>query len=193
MLFQHICFCETSPTFRADVGALPSMHAHVLRYLAGHREPFATDSAFEWPLTCVGEPMGPHSSHLGESFPTVWTDVGLLARVDPHVTSQTSCCGETLGTLRALIWPLSCMGTYMLLQVVPVPKAPPTVGTHLWFLLAVPQLVVCQTFLGNKTLAALVALIGFVVIISLMQLQLADPRESLLTVPALETVVLAVR
>jgi len=44
----------------------------------------------------VGEPVGAHRAHLGESLPAIWANVRLLARVDPGVTPQSSCCGETL-------------------------------------------------------------------------------------------------
>lgn len=91
------------------------MHTHVNRHLVRHCKTFAAHSALEWPFSCVGEPVGAHCAHLGECLATVGANVGLLARVDPGVTPQSPCCGETLRTVSALVWPLSCVSAHVLL------------------------------------------------------------------------------
>lgn len=72
------------------------MHTHVNCHLVRHCESFATHCALERPFSSVGEPVGAHCTHLGERFTTVWANMRLLAGVDPGVTPQSSCCGETL-------------------------------------------------------------------------------------------------
>ena len=53
--------------------------------------------------------------------------------------------------------------------------------------------MVGEAFLRQETLATFLALVGFLVVNPLMVLELADPRECLVTVPAPEAMVGAVR
>lgn len=96
VLLQHTSIREGFPALRAHVRPLTCMHTHVNCYLVCHCETFATHCALEWPFPCVGEPVGAHCPHLGESLATIRANVRLLAGVNPGVTPQSSCCGETL-------------------------------------------------------------------------------------------------
>lgn len=80
----------------------------------------------------------------------------------------------------------------MLLQVVAVPEAAATDETALWSVIVVSQLVIGQAFFRQETLATFLTLIRFLMVNSLMVLQFADARESLITVSAPEAMVGAV-
>lgn len=95
----------------------------------------------------MGEPVGAHCTHLGESFTTVRTNMWLLSSVNPGVAPQASCGGETLGAVGALVWSLPCVCAHVLFQVVAVSEATPTHQTALWAVVVVAQLVVVETFL----------------------------------------------
>ncbi len=140
----------------------------------------------------MGEPVGAHCTHLGESLATIWANMWLLPGVNPGVTPQSSSCGETLRAVSALVRSLSCVSAHVLLQVVAVSEATATDETALRSVVVVAQLVVGQAFFRQETLATFLTLIGFLVVYSLMVLQLADARESLITVPAPEAMVGAV-
>lgn len=168
------------------------MHTHVNCHLVCHCKTFAAHCALEWPLSCVGEPVGAHCTHLGESLTTIWANMRLLASVHPGVTPQSSCCGETLRAVSALVRSLSCVSAHVLLQVVAVSEAAAADETALWSVIVVAQLVVGQAFFRQETLATFLTLIGFLMVNSLMVLELADARESLITVSAPEAMVGAV-
>lgn len=72
------------------------MHTHVNCDFVRHSKSLATHCALEWPLSCVGEPVGAHRAHLGEGLTAVGANVRFLSCVNPGVTPQPSCCGETL-------------------------------------------------------------------------------------------------
>lgn len=94
--------------------------------------------------------------------------------------------------MSALVRSLSRVSAHVLLQVVAVSEAAATDETALWSVVVVAQLVVGQTFFRQETLATFLTLIGFLVVNSLVVLQLADARESLITVSAPEAMVGAV-
>lgn len=168
------------------------MHAHVDCYLVCHCKTFAAHCALERPFSCVRQPVGAHCTHLGESLATIRADMRLLPGVNPGVTPQSSRCGKTLGTVGALIGSLSCVSAHVLLQVVAVSEAAAAHQTALWAVIVVAQLVVGQAFFRQETLATFLTLVGFLVVNSLMVLQLTDARESLIAVPAPEAMVGAV-
>lgn len=157
-----------------------------------HCETFAAHCALERPLSRVGESVCAHGPHLREGLAAVWTHVRLLASVNPGVTPQPSCCGETLGTVSTLIWPLSCMSAHMLFQIVAVPEAAAADKTAFRPIVVVAQLVVRQAFFRQETLSTLLTLIRLLMINSLVVLERTDARESLITVPASETMVGAI-
>lgn len=168
------------------------MHTHVNRHLVRHGETFSTHRALERPLPRVGEPVGAHCSHLGESFTAVGTNVRLLSSVNPGVAPQASCGGEALGAVGALVRSLPCVCAHVLFQVVAVSEAATTHQTALWAVVVVAQLVVVEAFLRQETLPTLLTLIRFLVVNSLVILELADSRERLVTVSAPEAMVWAV-
>lgn len=84
------------------------------------------------------------------------------------------------------------MSAHVLLQVVAVSEATATDKTALWSVIIMAQLVVGQAFFRQETLATLLTLVGFLMVHSLMILQLTDAGESLITVSAPEAVVGAV-
>lgn len=92
----------------------------------------------------------------------------------------------------ALIGSLSCVSAHVLLQVIAVSEAAAAHQTALWSVIVVAQLVVGQAFFRQETLATFLTLIGFLVVNSLMVLQLTDAWESLITVSAPEAMVGAV-
>lgn len=94
--------------------------------------------------------------------------------------------------MSALIGSLSCVSAHVLLQVIAVSEAAATDETALRSVIVVAQLVVGQAFFRQETFSTFLTLIGFLVVNSLMVLQLADARESLVTVSASEAVVGAV-
>lgn len=168
------------------------MHAHVNGYLVCHSKTFATHGALEGPLSRVGESVRAHRPHLGESLAAVGADMRLLAGVNPGVTPQPSRCGETLRAVSALVGPLSCVSAHVLLQVIAVPEAAAADEAALRPVVVVAQLVVGQAFFGQETLPTFLTLIGFLVVDSLMVLQLADAGKRLVAVSASEAVVGAV-
>lgn len=84
------------------------------------------------------------------------------------------------------------MSAHVLLQVITVSEAAATDETTLWSVVIVAQLVVGQAFFRQETFATFLTLIGFLMVNSLMVLQLADARERLITVSAPEAMVGAV-
>lgn len=157
-----------------------------------HREAFSAHCALERPFSRVGESVCAHCTHLGESLAAVRANMRLLASVNPGVTPQSACCGETLGTVSALIGPLSRVSAHVLLQVVAVPEAAATDEAALWSVVVVAQLVVGQAFFRQEALPTFLTLVGFLVVNPLMVLQLADAGERLITVSASEAMVRAV-
>lgn len=192
VLLQDAPVGEGFAALRAHVRPLPRVHAHVNRYLVSHCETFAAHRALERPLSRVCESVRAHRPHLGERLATIWANVRLFARVNPGVAPQSSCCGETLRAVRALVGSLSCVCAHVLLQVVAVPEAAAADEAALRSVVVVAQLVVGQAFLGEETLSTLLTLIGLLVVHSLMVLQLADAWEGLIAVPASEAMVWAV-
>lgn len=136
--------------------------------------------------------MGAHGAHLGESFSTIWANMWLLTRVNPGVTPQSARRGETLRTVSALVGPLPRVSAHVLFQIIPVPEAAAADETALRSVVVVPQLVIGQAFLRKEALAAFLTLIRFLVVDSLMVLQLTDPGEGLVTVSAPEAMIGAV-
>lgn len=92
----------------------------------------------------------------------------------------------------ALVGPLSCVGAHVLLQVIAVSEASAADEAALWPVIVVPQLMVGQAFFGQETLPTFLTLIGFLVVDSLMVLQLTDAGKRLVAVSASEAVVGAV-
>ena len=80
----------------------------------------------------------------------------------------------------------------MLFQVIAVSEAATADEAAFWSVIVVTQLVVGEAFFRQETLATFLALVGFLMVNSLMVLELADPRERLVTVPAPEAMVGAV-
>lgn len=192
VLLQHTSIREGLPALGAHVRPLSGVHTHVDRDLVRHCKTFAAHGALERPLARVGEPVGAHCTYLGEALPAVGADVGLLARVDPGVTPQSPRSGEALRAVGALVGSLPRVGAHVLLQVVAVSEAAATHQAALGPIVVVAQLVISEAFLRQETLAALLTLVGFLVVDSLVVLQLADPGEGLLAISAPEAVVGAI-
>ena len=85
------------------------------------------------------------------------------------------------------------MSAHVLLQIVAVPEAATADQAAFGSFVIVPQLVIGQTLFRQEALAALLTLIGFLMIDSLMILELTDAREGLVAVSAPEAMVGAVR
>lgn len=96
VLLQHASIREGFPTLGAHIWPLSRVHAHVNGHLVRHCETFAAHCALERPFSRVGEPVGAHCAHLGESFAAIWANVWLLAGVNPGVAPQSSRRRETL-------------------------------------------------------------------------------------------------
>ena len=92
----------------------------------------------------------------------------------------------------ALVRPLPRVRAHVLLQVVAVSEAAAADEAALRSVVVVTQLVVGEAFLRQETLAALLTLIGLLVVHPLMVLELADAGESLVAVSAPEAMVGAV-
>lgn len=193
VLLQHASVREGLSALVAHVRPLACVHAHVNRDLVRHCETFPAHRALEGPLSRVGESVRAHRPHLGEGLAAIGAHVRLLARVHPGVTPQPPRCGEALRTMGALIRPLACVSAHVLFQVIAISEASAADWTAFGPLVVVAQLVVSQAFFRQETLATLLTLVGLLVINPLVVLQLADARERLVTVPASEAVVGAVR
>lgn len=94
--------------------------------------------------------------------------------------------------MSALVRSFSCVSAHVLLQVVAVSEAATADEAAFWPVVVVTQLVVGEAFLRQETLATFLALVGFLMVNSLMVLELADPGERLITIPAPEAMVGAV-
>lgn len=94
--------------------------------------------------------------------------------------------------MSALVRPLPRVSAHVLLQVIAVPEAAAAHQAALRSVVVVSELVVGQAFLRQETLAALLTLIGFLVVNPLMVFELADAGERLVAVSAPEAMVGAV-